>query len=220
MENIDKSPATPESVWATFREADRQRKEAEAKFDRELASSRADFERQMAEYRAEAEKRNAEAEKIRLASNADYERRMKNLEKRYGSQSDNLGAFAEEYFFNSFEDGKKNFFGEEFDDIERNVKGLKQIVKDEYDNVMLNGTSVAIIETKFKAHVNDLPKVIKKAETLRINYPDFANHRIYLGLASMSFYDELEDECKKAGIAIVKQIGEKVVIADEHLKVF
>ena len=85
---------------------------------------------------------------------------------------------------------------------------------------MLNGTSVAIVETKFKAHENDIPKVIKKAETFRINHPQYANHRIYLGLASMSFYPELEDECKKAGNAIVKQIGEKVVIADEHLKAF
>ena len=62
--------------------------------------------------------------------------------------------------------------------------------------------------------------VIKKAETFRINYPKYENHRIFLGLASMSFYPELEDECKKAGIAIVKQVGDKVIIADEHLKVF
>jgi len=46
------------------------------------------------------------------------------------------------------------------------------------------------------------------------------NHRIFLGLASMSFYEKLEDECKKAGVAIVKQVGENIVIADEHLKAF
>jgi len=132
---------------------------------------------------------------------------------------DELGFFGK-YFYLSFEYDKCYFFGEKFDNIEYKVKGLQQIVKDKYDIVMLNSTSVAIVETKFKAHVNDLPDVIKKAETFRINYPDFANHRVYLGLASMSFYDELETECKKAGIAIVKQIGEKVVIADEHLKAF
>jgi len=36
----------------------------------------------------------------------------------------------------------------------------------------------------------------------------------------MSFYEELEVECKKAGIAIVKQVGDMVVINDENLKVF
>jgi len=212
MENIEKTPATPEKVWEMLMENARQME----KFSIEAEKSRIEAEKRS----AEAEKRNAEAERLRKEADARYERRMKNIEDRYGSVSNNLGNFAEEYFFNAFEDGDKNFFGEEFDDIDRNVKGLKQAVKDEYDIVMLNGTSVAIVETKFKAHENDLPKVIKKAETFRINHPQYANHRIFLGLASMSFYPELEDECKKAGIAIVKQIGEKVVIADEHLKVF
>ena len=187
MEDKDKMPATPESVWAMLQENARQ----------------------MAEYRAEADKRSAEADK-----------RMKKLDERYDSFSHNIGKFAEEYFFNSFEAGNQNFFGEEFDDIEKGMKGYKKNFKDEYDIVLFNGKSVAIVEVKFKAHENDLPKVIKKAETFRINYPDFANHRVYLGLASMSFYDELEVECKKAGIAIVKQVGDNVVIADEHLKAF
>jgi len=238
MEDTVKTPATEESVWAAFREGERLRKEAderyerrsaeaerlrkesderherrsaeaEAKFDRELAKSRADHEQRMKEWDEKYEK-----------SRADYDRRMKKLDERYGSFSNNIGEFAEEYFFNSFEDGKKNFFGEEFDDIERNVKGLKQIVKDEYDIVMLNGTSVAIVETKFKAHVNDLPDVIKKAETFRINHPQYANHRIFLGLASMSFYADLEKKCAKEGIAVIKQVGDNVVIIDEQLKVF
>jgi len=179
------------------------------------------------EMAAEADKRQKEADERQKEldqrwkeSDERYERRMKNLEERYGSQSHNLGSFAEEYFFNSFEDGKQDFFGEKFDNIQRNVKDLEQNIKDEYDIVMLNGTSVGIVETKFKAHENDLPKVVRKAETFRINYPKFANHRIFLGLASMSFYPQLEDECIKAGIAIVKQVGDKVVICDEHLKAF
>jgi len=36
----------------------------------------------------------------------------------------------------------------------------------------------------------------------------------------MSFYDELEQECMNQGIAIIKQVGDTVVINDEHLKVF
>jgi hypothetical protein len=73
---------------------------------------------------------------------------------------------------------------------------------------------------KFKAHQADIPKVIKKAETFRENFPKYKNHRIYLGLASMAFYPELEQECINQGIAVVKQVGDTVVINDEHLKVF
>ena len=153
-------------------------------------------------------------------SRIDYEKRMKNLEDRYGSMSHSFGSFAEEYFFNSFENGEQDFFGEKFDSIERNVKRLKPVIKDEYDIVMLNCSSVAIVETKFRAHENDLPKIVKKAETFKINFPEFSNHRIYLGLASMSFYKELENKCIEAGVAIIKQVGETVVINDKHLKVF
>jgi hypothetical protein len=154
-------------------------------------------------------------------SDEKYERRMKKLDDRYGSHSDNLGSFAEEYFFNSFKKGERNFFGEKFDDIERNLKaGLNEIVKDEYDIILMNGTSVAIVEVKFKAHINDLPKVVKKAETFRKNYPKYENHRIFLGLASMAFYPDLEKKCIGEGIAIVKQVGDSVFVFDEHLKAF
>jgi hypothetical protein len=36
----------------------------------------------------------------------------------------------------------------------------------------------------------------------------------------MSFYLELEQECTKQGIAIIKQVGDTVVINDAHLKTF
>ena len=57
--------------------------------------------------------------------------------------------------------------------------------------------------------VNDIPKVIKKAETFRILCPDYKDYKIYLGLATLAFYPELEQECKKQGIAIIKQVGDK-----------
>jgi hypothetical protein len=41
-----------------------------------------------------------------------------------------------------------------------------------------------------------------------------------LGLATMVFFPELEQECINQDIAIVKQVGYTVVIYDEHLKVF
>ena len=197
-------------------------KELALSFDESLKKERAEREKSRVEFDESLKKERAEREKSLKDSEDSYKRRMKNLEDRYGSMSHNFGSFAEEYFFNSFENGEQDFFGEKFDSIERNLKPklLKHVVRDEYDIVMLNGVSVAIVETKFSAHENDLPKIVKKAETFKINYPDFARHRIYLGLASMSFYEELEKSCIEAGIAIIKQVGETVVISDEHLKAF
>jgi len=202
MENISNiQPATFESVWAILMENAKQ----------------------MEIYRVEAEKSRIEAEKSRIEadkSRIEADKRMKKLEELTGSMANNQGSFAEEYFFNSFDNGKQNFFGEKFDDIDKGIKGIEKGFKDEYDILLINGKSVGIIEVKFKAHDNDIPKVIKKAETFRKNFPKYKNHKIYLGFASMSFFSELEQECINEGIAVIKQVGDTVVINDANLKVF
>jgi len=150
----------------------------------------------------------------------ETDRRMKELQKTVGSLANNQGSFAEEYFFNSFENDQQNFFGEKFDEISKNLKNRWQSLEDEYDIVLYNHAAVALIEVKYKAHIDDVPNVLKKAETFRILFPNYYDFRIYLGLASMSFYPELEQECIDQGIAVIKQVGDTVVINDTNLKVF
>jgi len=150
----------------------------------------------------------------------ENEKQIKELQKTVGGWVNNHGAFAEEYFSNSFESGKTNFFGEKFDEIAKHLKTRRQGLEDEYDIVLYNHASVAIIEVKYKAHTNDIPAVIKKAETFRILYPEYKDFKIFLGLASMSFYSELEQECINQGIAVIKQVGDKVIINDKKLKIF
>ena len=66
-------------------------------------------------------------------SQKETDRRMKELQKTVGGLANNQGSFAEEYFFNSFEKGKKNFFGEKFDDVKKHLKNFWQGIEDEYD---------------------------------------------------------------------------------------
>ena len=162
-----------------------------------------------------SKKRQAEYEKRQ----ADLEKTIKKVSIMMGNHQNNIGEVAEEYFFNSFENGKTNFFGQNFDEINQKVKGIKKGFKDEYDILLINGESIGIIEVKFKAHVNDIPEVIDKARTFRVNFPEYQNHKVYLGLASMSFYPELTKKCKSEGIAIIKQVGEVLVFYDKHIKV-
>jgi len=193
-------------------EFDKRRAETEAYFKQrniEADKRRAEFEALMKQQSIEAEKRNAEAAI-----------RIKKLEELMGGWANNHGSFAEEYFFNSFEADKKNFFGEHFNEIMKNVKPKGKNLHDEYDIVMYNDFYVAIVETKFTARKNNIPKILKKAETFRILCPDYKDFKIYLGLASLSFNDETEQECIDQGIAVIKQVGETVVINDAHLKVY
>ena len=208
VQNVE--PATPESVWAILRE---------------LAVSQADTDRQIKENDRILSEKIAETDRILSEKQAETDRQMKEtgrrMDKIFSKMSSwdyNHGQFAEEYFLNSFEQGHTNFFGERFDYMMKNRGGVE--IEDEYDIVLVNGQYVGIVEVKFKAHENDIPKVLKKVDTFRINFPKFQNHKVYLGLASMAFYPEVEETCKKQGIAVIKQVGETLVIHDEHLKAF
>ena len=216
MKQVAKQAPTFESVWAQLQEFGRKMEESRADFDQRMRESdqrreesKAEFDLEMKKSRAEFDQRKREADE-----------RIKKLEELIGSQARNHGSFAEEYFFNSFENGQQNFFGEKFDKIKKNLTNYWQGVEDEYDIVLFNHTSVALIEVKYKAHENDIPKVLKKAETYRIIFPNYKDFKIYLGLASMSFYPDLEQACIEQGIAVIKQVGDAVVINDSHLKIF
>ena len=238
MEQMQSQAPSFESVWALLqetakslkeaeqerREAEQERKASSADFDRRMAESSADFDRRMAESSADFDRKMAESsadfDRRMKASNAEYERRIKRIDELTGSWANNHGSFAEEYFFNAFENGKQNFFGEYFDVIQKNLKNFWQGLEDEYDIVLYNHSSVAIIEVKYKAHTDNIPKVLKKADTFRILFPNYKDFNIYLGLASMSFPANVEEECINQGVAVIKQVGEAVVINDTNLKVF
>ena len=127
---------------------------------------------------------------------------------RLGNIGDNNGSNAEEYFFNSLEE-KPVLGGVRYDSIKRNVHAIRFRLEDEYDIVMYNGNSIALIECKYKAHENDLRKLIdKKVDNFKELFPYYNDFKIYLGLASFSFYPELEDMAKQNGVAILKQKGD------------
>ena len=231
MENgTTTTPATPERFWAIMntiaeRQAETERQMAENERLRKEADARheqlrAETERLRKEADARFEQLRAETERQMAERQAETDRQIKMVNQTLGSWANNQGYFAEEYFFNSFERGQQNFFGEKFDDIEKNIKGFKAGYKDEYDILLVNGKSIGIIEVKYKGNKNDLPKVIRKAETFRRNFPDYQNHKIYLGLATLVFSPELEQACINEGIAVIKQAGDTVIINDEHLKAF
>ncbi|MCL2074235.1 MAG: hypothetical protein FWH18_09955 [Marinilabiliaceae bacterium] len=223
MEN--KKEITPESVLALLNtfiekfpaETDRMRAQTDlmrAQTDRmrdETDRRRADFDREMEESRARLE------QEMR-----DHDKRMKALEKHIGGLANNQGDFAEEYFFSAFRKGISTFFGEEYDSIEsRKRKKIKNSGIDvEYDIQMFNCISVGLIETKYKLTFDDIKKTIIKVGMFRDAFPQFANHKLYLGIASMIFEKKVEDECIRQGIAVIKQVGDNVVINDKNLKQF
>jgi len=84
--------------------------------------------------------------------------------------------------------------------------------------LLYNCTSVVIIEIKYSAEKKHIGWLLKEAALFKQLFPQYANFDLYLGLAALHFEEGTEKEAISNGIAIIKQIGENMVIYDEHLK--
>ncbi len=165
----------------------------------------------------------AELKEMQKKNELQFARTDKTLERMgitLGNVTNNIGSITEEYFFNCLIE-KPVFGGVKYDKVRRNISGVGLKSEDEFDIVMYNGDSIALIECKNKAHKNDLMKLIeKKAANFKDVFPNFKDYKIFLGLASFSFYPELEEMAKENGVAILKQKGDVVEIEADNLKAY
>jgi len=209
---------THEAFMASLEKTERMFREKTVETERMFKEQNAEYDRQRKENDRYLTEKFAETRQL-MNENAE---RMKELQQTVGGWSNSHGFFAEEFFINSFKKGEKNFLGEKFDEFRDHVKpGFpKKGFDDEYDMMLINGKSVGIIEAKFKLRRSNIPHILRKAETFRENFPEYAHLKVYLGVAALTFDPIAKKECLKRGIAIIKQVGETVVIHDEHLKVF
>jgi hypothetical protein len=145
---------------------------------------------------------------------------LEKLQKEVGGIAHNNGAFAEEYFANALEE-KKVFAGVHFDDFDHKVKATVGKVRDEFDIVLYNGDAVALIEVKYKVHLNDVEKMVtQKVPNFRALFPYYADHKIYLGIGSMAFYDDVITKAKELGIGILRQKGETIDAEPSYVKAY
>ena len=153
---------------------------------------------------------------------AETDRLIKDVSKQIGGMCNRNGDYAEEFFYNALLHRKRPIFGERYDDVLRKNKvSVNKGFEDEYDILLINGLSVCVVEVKYKADSSDLAQnVLRKAQTFRVNFPRYEHKNVYLAFAGMSFHPLTEQACRKSGIAIIKQVGETMVIHDEHLRAF
>jgi Holliday junction resolvase-like predicted endonuclease len=152
---------------------------------------------------------------------AESRRETKELNRQLGGISNSNGDMAETYFYNAFK-VSRIFAGEKFDQIQQNTKGSNGEVEAEFDLILFNGKSVAIIEVKYKAKPDNISvkRLIARVSKFKILYPAYQNHYIYLGVAALTFGTGMEERLRRNGIATIHQIGKKMVIYDQDLKTF
>jgi len=134
-----------------------------------------------------------------------------------GGISRSNGEFCEEYFINSFK-ANPTLFGERFDYVIPYLKPHPIITNDEYDLVLHNGTTTALVEMKYKAKSSDVGKMFSKLHSYRTNFPMFKEYKIYLCLASFRFSKYVRLKAAEKGIVLIEQRGDKIEVISENIR--
>jgi len=192
--------------------------------DADIKAIFAETDRQM----AETGRRMAETDKMikeLIASRKDADEKFDLIRKELGGIGENNGLVAEELVYHSLEKSM-TFAGVEFDSIEHGVERSRKLadgkrVKGEYDVVLENGSSVAVIEVKYRVGKSVLDKLInEQLPKFRLIFPQYKDFKMYLGLGGMSFEKGVAEEARSMGIATLMLNGEAVEIHDENVKVW
>ncbi|MDR2591755.1 MAG: hypothetical protein LBC59_03000 [Chitinispirillales bacterium] len=180
-------------------------------------------------YRIETEKYRAEAEKYR----AEYEKRQADLDARFAAMSAEVagiaksnGMFAEDVYFRSLW-RQKEFAGIHFDDVSDRLKSKITLpdgrkLEDEFDIVMTNAASVALVETKYRAREKDVEELAETAaKNFRLLFPAYKDFKIYLGLGALAFEDKAVIKAREYGIGLIKRVDDTIeYAADWEVKVY
>jgi hypothetical protein len=140
----------------------------------------------------------------------ETDRRISNVTRQVGGMANSNGDAAEELFATSLA-AKMMFAGQRYDAIDRNVKRKAGDRQGEFDIVLYNGASVAIIEVKNKAGAADLEKLVtKQLPDFRALFPLYRDHAVYLGIGSRSFDNSVVKKAHELGIGILRQKGDTI----------
>jgi hypothetical protein len=150
---------------------------------------------------------------------AETQRVMKELGRRMGAMASNQGDVAEEFFYNSLRE-KMELGGMAFDTIFGNFVVGNRKRNSELDILMVNGQSAALIEVKYKAHVNDLDQVEQKIADYRSLRPEHKDFKLYAGLAGFSVPQDVVEEAHKRGLFVLKRSGDMIEAETASMKAF
>ena len=177
----------------------------------------ADIRAMFAELSNDIKESNEKIDKVFAQTAQEVDRICKEL----GGISRSNGDLAEEFFFNAFRKDKI-FMGEKYDRIHKGYFSTVDPYRYEYDIVFFNGTNIAIVEVKYKAKPEniDIDALLLRVEHFKKYTKEYKNHKIYLGVAAMSFKKGLASKLHNAGIATIHPAGKKMVIYDKEVKVF
>jgi len=154
---------------------------------------------------------------------AETDKKFAKIHKELGGIGENNGLIAEEIVFHSLAKDKI-FAGIKFDSVDHGTVRSRTLpdgknVTGEYDVLLYNGTSVAIIEVKHRVGREALKRLIDvQLPRFRQIFPEYKDCKMYLGLGGMSFEKNIAEEARSLGIATLTLSGDAVEINDKDVK--
>jgi hypothetical protein len=133
--------------------------------------------------------------------------KLARLSELYGGVSSNQGSVAEEFFLNTLT-AHPEVGGIAFDRVTPNVMPATKTKQAEFDIVMVNGNSVAVVEVKYKVHPSDIDKATKNLKRYRQFYPEHKNYKLYGGIAGFSVPADAAKAAKEQGLFVLKRVGQ------------
>jgi len=225
---------TETEFWAVMARLAIEQEQRHAQLEMQLQESRAQLETRLQESRTQLEAKLSESQtqlQAQLAKTdaqlaktdaqlAKTDAQLNKLSKLFGEVNNNRGEVAEEFFFRSLE-RHPWIGGIKFDTVHRNLNGSKGKVQDEFDLVLVNGDSLALIEVKNKAHLDLVEKMIEeKLPNLRFLFPQFKNYKIFAGIASLVSYASLIEKTREQGSFLLAQHGKHLELVNKTLHAF
>jgi hypothetical protein len=147
------------------------------------------------------------------------DKKLDKVAKMISGMGANQGSVAEEFFYNSLS-AKPVLGGIQFDQVTPHFIVGRKGKQSEYDVVMVNGTSVSLIEVKYKAHINDLEQVHEQLKRFRLDCPQFKDYALYGGIAGLSVPNDVSKAAKAQGLFVLKRKGEALEAQIEGMRGF
>ena len=219
--NIDKYAKSFAEVWAALDRSAARMEEHSALTDKKIA----EYVARMKEQSALTDQQIAETNRKVAETTANIDKYIAELNetrKEVGGLGKSYGMHAESYFFESLKKSRI-FGGITYDIVGNDFKSTLRMpdgerIDAQFDIVMSNGDSVAIIEVKSKVKQDDVKKLVnKKLGDFKKLFLQYSGYKFYLGVAGFSYDTNAEQEAIKNGVGILKLSGENVEIEDEHL---
>lgn len=134
-----------------------------------------------------------------------------------GNISNNQGAVTEEFFINSLKDTLQ--IGDiKFDVLLSGVELNTKKIRDEFDILLVNGDSLALIEVKYRVHPNLIERLSKKIEHIKM-MPSYKNYKIYAGVAGFKIPQDAIELATNNGYFVLQRRGDVIETISDGLKV-